>query len=108
MSQSQVVRLGRETASRVSLMAELQTVWRTREKDKQPAMGSVLVQHLHKSKTIFSENACASTAATDIITELSVERTGKSMVKNNLFFSTMYSHQAFLIVSGRDTWLSQK
>lgn len=95
------LRVGRQRASRISLWAELRSVWHTREKDKQPAMSSALVQDLHNSKNIFNKDACASTVAAKI-TEISFLESiqSKSTVKNNPFFSTTHSHQDFLTVTG--------
>lgn len=64
------LRVGRQRASRISLWAELQSVWHTREKDKQPATSSALVQDLHNSKNVFNKDACVSTVAAKI-TEIS-------------------------------------
>lgn len=88
-----------QIASRIHWLDELQSVWHTREKDKQPAMSSALVQHLPKSKNIFNKDACVNTVAAKI-TEISFleSKQSKSTVKNNLVFPTTYSHQTFLAV----------
>ena len=76
----------RQTASRTGLLAELQSIWHTREKDKQPATSSALVQHLHKSRTIFKD-ACVSTLAIKVTDTSFLESVqSKSTVQNNLFF----------------------